>query len=183
MPFYLNTVHSGIATVSSAGDGYKIGLTWNRAYPRVKTNRIAYNIYFSIEQETVFSEGPKFVSIGKELSANIIDLPPGQLYHFAVRAVELDPNFPSSYSGRGYVWYRKKDYDKAIEDYLEAVKRSNNDYTAPLYSKKAALAYEMKGDYTNALALYQNIKTQYYASTEASDIDKYIARAQAKGGK
>jgi tetratricopeptide (TPR) repeat protein len=73
--------------------------------------------------------------------------------------------------------------DKAIEYYMEAVKRSDNDYTAPMYMKKAAQAYEIKGDYTNALNLYQNIRSQYYNYAEANDIDKYIARAQAKTGK
>ena len=73
--------------------------------------------------------------------------------------------------------------DKAIEYYLEAVKKSNNDYTAPMYMKDAARAYEVKGDYTNALSLYQSIKTQYYTYAEANDIDKYIARAEAKTGK
>ena len=70
--------------------------------------------------------------------------------------------------------------DKAIEYYMEAVKRNDNTYTAPMYMKKAALAYEIKGDYANALNLYQNIKTKYYSSSEASDIDKYIARAEVK---
>lgn len=73
--------------------------------------------------------------------------------------------------------------DKAIEYYLEAVKRSDNDYTAPMYLKDAAEAYEIKGDYANALNLYQTIKTQYYTYAEANDIDKYIARAEAKTGK
>lgn len=73
--------------------------------------------------------------------------------------------------------------DKAIEDYMEAVKRSDNDFTAPMYLKKAAQAYEVKGDYTNALSTYQTIKTQYYNFAEANDLDKYIARAQAKTGK
>ncbi len=73
--------------------------------------------------------------------------------------------------------------DKAIEYYMEAVKRSDNDYTAPLFMKKAAQAYEIKGDYANALNLYQNIKTKYYNYAQANDIDKYIARAQVKSGK
>jgi tetratricopeptide (TPR) repeat protein len=73
--------------------------------------------------------------------------------------------------------------DKAIEYYLEAVKRSDNDYTAPMYLKKAAQAYETKGDYANALNVYQTIKTQYYTYSEANDIDKYIARAEVKTGK
>lgn len=70
--------------------------------------------------------------------------------------------------------------DKAIEYYLEAAKRSDNDYTAPTYLKDAARAYEVKGDYANALNLYQTIKTQYYNYAVANDIDKYIARAEAK---
>ena len=73
--------------------------------------------------------------------------------------------------------------DKAIEDYLSAAKSSDNTYTAPMYMKKAALAYESKGDYASALTIYQNIKSQYNKSTEAADIDKYIARAQTKAGK
>jgi len=75
------------------------------------------------------------------------------------------------------------DADKAIEYYMEAVKRSGNDYTAPMYLKKVAQAYETKGDYTNALTTYQTIKTQYYSYAEANDIDKYIARAEAKTAK
>jgi tetratricopeptide (TPR) repeat protein len=73
--------------------------------------------------------------------------------------------------------------DKAIEYYLEAVKKSDNDYTAPMYLKKVAQDYEIKGDYTNALNIYQTIKTQYYTYAEATDIDKYIARAEAKTAK
>jgi tetratricopeptide (TPR) repeat protein len=73
--------------------------------------------------------------------------------------------------------------DKAIEYYMEAVKRSDNDFTAPMYLKKAAQAYEVKGDYANALSMYQTILTKYYNFAEANDIDKYIARAQAKSGK
>jgi tetratricopeptide (TPR) repeat protein len=73
--------------------------------------------------------------------------------------------------------------DKAIDYYMEAVKRSDNDYTAPMFMKKAAQAYELKGDYTNALNLYQSIKSKYFNYSEANDIDKYIARAQVKAGK
>ncbi len=72
--------------------------------------------------------------------------------------------------------------DQALEDYLTAVKRSDNELTAPIFLKKAAFACEQKGDYSQALSLYQNIKTQYHSSQEAQDIDKYIARAKAKSG-
>lgn len=60
----------------------------------------------------------------------------------------------------------------------KAVKKSDNELTAPIFLKKAALACEMKKDYAQALSLYENIKTEYHSSQEASDIDKYIARAK-----
>ncbi len=72
--------------------------------------------------------------------------------------------------------------DAALEDYLTAVKRSNNQLTTPIFLKKAAFVCEQKGDYSQALSLYQNIKTQYHTSQEAQDIDKYIARAKVKSG-
>ncbi len=73
--------------------------------------------------------------------------------------------------------------DKALEYYMEAVKRSDNQYTAPMYMKKAAQVYEIKGDWANALNMYQTIRTKYFNYAEANDIDKYIARAQVKAGK
>ncbi|HXB12340.1 MAG TPA: tetratricopeptide repeat protein [Bacteroidia bacterium] len=72
--------------------------------------------------------------------------------------------------------------DKALEYYLEAVKRSDNKLTAPLYLKKAAFVSEQTNNFAQAVALYQRIKTEYYTSQEAQDIDKYIYRAKAKGG-
>jgi tetratricopeptide (TPR) repeat protein len=69
--------------------------------------------------------------------------------------------------------------DQALEDYLKAVKRSDNELTAPIFLKKAAFVCETKKDYAQALSLYENIKTQYHSSQEAQDIDKYIARAKA----
>jgi tetratricopeptide (TPR) repeat protein len=72
--------------------------------------------------------------------------------------------------------------DKALEYYMTAVKRSDNEYTAPIFLKKAALACEIKGDWAQATTLYETVKTQYHASQQAQDIDKYIARAKAKAG-
>jgi len=83
----------------------------------------------------------------------------------------------------GDAYMQLNNTDKAIEYYMEAVKRSDNDYTAPTFMKKAAQAYETKGDYANALTIYQNILTKYYNFAEANDIDKYIARAEAKTSK
>lgn len=72
--------------------------------------------------------------------------------------------------------------DKALEYYLNAIKRNDNNFTTPLYLKKAAMVCEMKGDFAQAADLYQRIKTEYHSSSQATDIDKYIYRAKAKGG-
>jgi hypothetical protein len=92
MVYYLTKVHEGLVLVSSCGDGYTINLRWSRAYPSVNSNEIAYHIYMSTEEDNVFSEGVKFISIDGSIEVDIYDLTPGQLYHFAVRAVEYDTN-------------------------------------------------------------------------------------------
>ncbi|MEI6765380.1 MAG: tetratricopeptide repeat protein [Bacteroidota bacterium] len=71
------------------------------------------------------------------------------------------------------------DMDKAIKFYLEAANKKNNDFTAPMYFMRAGLTYELKGDYSSALAQYEKIKKDYVKSFEAREIDKYIARAKA----
>lgn len=91
MPTYLNSVNVGLDAVASLGDGYTICLRWFKAYPVVPTNKIAYQIYYSTVKEQVFSDGIKYVSIDDSLTANIIDLTPGQLYFFSVRPVEYNP--------------------------------------------------------------------------------------------
>jgi len=88
MPYYLNTTNEGLAFVGSVGDGYSATLKWHIAYPNNKSNSIAYHIFFATEEENVFTEGVKYISWNGSLTADVPDLVPGQLYHFAVRAVE-----------------------------------------------------------------------------------------------
>lgn len=91
MVYYLSRINEGLILASSTGDGYTINLKWATAYPSVNSNKIAYHIYMSTDERSVFSEGVKFVSIDNSTEADIFDLTPGQLYHFAIRAVEYDP--------------------------------------------------------------------------------------------
>jgi len=71
------------------------------------------------------------------------------------------------------------DYEQALAQFKKAARNSANQFTAPIYMKKAASVYEELGDYRKALALYEDIKKKYPNSTEAKTIDKYIARAEA----
>ena len=70
--------------------------------------------------------------------------------------------------------------DKAIDTYVSASKMSDNDMTTPLFLMKAGLASEVKGDYKAAFEFYTTIKEKYKKSQQASEIDKYIARAEIK---
>lgn len=78
----------------------------------------------------------------------------------------------------GDIYSQQKDYKNAIALYNEAVSASDNSFSAPIYLKKLGLVYESQNDTAKALECYQQIKTTYFNSFEARDIDKYIARLQ-----
>lgn len=75
------------------------------------------------------------------------------------------------------------DRDKALEHYLDAVEASDNNFTAPFYLLKAARLCEYQKQYDKALELFEQIKLEYPLSTEATEIDKYIAKVQILKGK
>ena len=70
------------------------------------------------------------------------------------------------------------EYETALTFFNEAAERETNDFTSPMYLKKAGLVYEKLGQPEKAVEAYQKIKDEFYKSSEASDIDKYIIRAQ-----
>jgi hypothetical protein len=47
--------------------------------------------------------------------------------------------------------------------------------------KKAAMANEDKGNYADAVKLYERIKNEFAETTDGKDIEKYISRAKASG--
>lgn len=74
-----------------------------------------------------------------------------------------------------------KKTDEAINYYLKAADKKANEFTSPIYLKKAGFAYETKGEYADAVKLYERIQKEYTKSTESRDIEKYIARAKTLG--
>jgi tetratricopeptide (TPR) repeat protein len=68
------------------------------------------------------------------------------------------------------------DYEEAAEKYEEAANREANEFTSPMYLKKAGIAYEALGNTEDALRVYKEIKENWSESTEGQDIEKYIAR-------
>lgn len=79
---------------------------------------------------------------------------------------------------QGDAYLELNDVEKAANYYEKAANRKENQFTTPLYLMKAAKTHEMNGNYQDALELYNKIKKDYRSSPEASDIDKYIARAE-----
>jgi len=80
----------------------------------------------------------------------------------------------------GDAYSEKNEMDKALGHYEKAAHAKSNDFLAPYYMKKLALAYETQGQIDKAIALYKEIKVTYPNSNEALSIDKYIARAEGK---
>lgn len=106
-PVYIPPSKRGIESVESHEDGYTVEISWRVAYPSKVNNFIIYNIYYSSDINSVFKEGVKFVSIGSSTSALLTDFSPGDLYYFAVRAVEVDPTWflPSMLPSSGSLKY------------------------------------------------------------------------------
>ncbi|MGC6428757.1 MAG: tetratricopeptide repeat protein [Flavobacteriales bacterium] len=70
--------------------------------------------------------------------------------------------------------------NKAINSWKKAASNSDNNFTAPLYMMRAAMALEENGNFKEALSLYKNIKNNYSDSDQGRDIDKYITRVSLK---
>ncbi|HYG50648.1 MAG TPA: tetratricopeptide repeat protein [Flavobacteriales bacterium] len=99
----------------------------------------------------------------------------------ALEECEFDDDIVSSIAigAQGDAYRELKKIDEAIEKYEEAAdNRGGNQFTTPLYLKKAALAYEEKKNWKKAAELYQRIYDNYEHTTEGQDIEKYLAHAR-----
>ena len=68
--------------------------------------------------------------------------------------------------------------NQALGYYKDAANNNINSFTTPKYLFKQAMIYELEGSYSDALDIYNTIKDDYSDSREASQIEKYISRAQ-----
>ncbi len=68
---------------------------------------------------------------------------------------------------------------EAAKQYEDAANTYKNDFTSPVFLQKAAWAYEIAGNKEAALKILEKIKTDYPRSTEARDVEKFIARLKA----
>lgn len=84
---------------------------------------------------------------------------------------------PAALQLMGDAYVQMEDYSKAVKAFETAAK-SGNDLIAPMSLKKAGLVYLELGNKVVAKKAFETIKADYSASTEAQDIEKYIAIAE-----
>lgn len=72
------------------------------------------------------------------------------------------------------------DYEDALSHYEKAATVYANDFTSPIYYKKAGVLAEKLNDYEAAVSYYTIIKDKYATTNEGRDIEKLLAHAQAK---
>lgn len=80
----------------------------------------------------------------------------------------------------GDAYSEEKIYDKAANFYKKAAEKSSNIYTSPMFLRKLGLVYEELQDFAKAEAAYQKIHNDFPESAEATTIESFIARVQAK---
>ncbi len=75
---------------------------------------------------------------------------------------------------QGDVAVEQQDYAKAVKFYNKAVKASDNNLTAPMYLRKAALAEQALGHAAQAAALLERLLASYPMSMEAREAEKLL---------
>jgi len=70
-------------------------------------------------------------------------------------------------------------YEEAITAYEKAANAYVNEFSTPIYLKKAGILSENIGDYEKAVKFYERVKSQYPNSQEGRDIEKYLGHAKS----
>lgn len=87
---------------------------------------------------------------------------------------------PVAKGGIGDAFVQLNQPEDALEYYEKAIAASTNDYTTPMYLFKAANVALELGNSDKALQYFKRIKEEFSSSTEATNIDVFIGRAEAK---
>ena len=75
---------------------------------------------------------------------------------------------------KGDIAVEKGDYAAAAKSFEAAANTSDNDFTAPMYLRKAAQAYRKIGDNASSDKCLNVIKNKYPGSGDAREAEKYI---------
>jgi tetratricopeptide (TPR) repeat protein len=91
---------------------------------------------------------------------------------------EVSPTM--KYGALADAYSEKQDFNKALKYYKEAASSGGIEDMKAFYLKRYGMLSEKQGDAGTALDAYKEIKSKYGATSDARDIDKYIARAESK---
>ncbi len=83
-------------------------------------------------------------------------------------------------AGLGDCYLELNQLDEAVKHYEKSVKIHTNEATTPYAMMKLGLTYEMQNNFDKAVAIFKDLKKMYPMATEARDIDKHIAYAEAQ---
>lgn len=83
------------------------------------------------------------------------------------------------YGALADAYSEKQDFNKALKYYKEAASSGGIDDMKAFYLKRYGMLSEKQGDVSSALSAYKEIKEKFGATTDARDIDKFIARAES----
>lgn len=84
-----------------------------------------------------------------------------------------------AYGAKADAYVELGNNQQAARYYRKAYNYKPNDFTTPVFLFKAGLLYEQMGEYSEALNLYERIRTEYPNSNEARNIERYIGRVTA----
>lgn len=82
----------------------------------------------------------------------------------------------SALAGEAACYEQKKDYKKAAQLFRRAADAVRNDAITPIYLENAGRNFELAGEKSDALAVYEKLKKDYPQSTAARNADQIIAR-------
>ena len=85
---------------------------------------------------------------------------------------------PSVLAALGNCYAQVGDEAKAAATLVKAADKADNNLLSPAYLIQAGQIYEKLGKKSDALKAYTEIKTKYYGSMQAMDIEKYIERVK-----
>ena len=85
---------------------------------------------------------------------------------------------PSVLAALGNCYAQVGDEAQAAAALVKAASKADNNLLSPAYLIQAGQIYEKLGKNADALKVYTEIKTKYYGSMQAMDIDKYIERVK-----
>lgn len=90
---------------------------------------------------------------------------------------------PLAFGAIGDCYIELNNLNEGVNYYEKAADYKDNEFTTPLFMKKAAVVYESMNKYGKALEIFEKIKIKYPKCTEARDIEKDIARVKVFLGK